>query len=62
MIKLNVGDVVELSNGSIGKIKTIDKTTLQFELDSENIITWFYVRDIHYINNVFIADHFNIIL
>lgn len=62
MIKLNVGDVVVLSNGTIGKIKNIDETTLQFELDSDNIITWFYVRDINYINNVFIVNHFDIIL
>jgi len=50
MIKLNVGDNVELFNHSKGSVKTIDKITYQFELDHENIITWFHIRNIKYLN------------
>lgn len=54
-IKLNIGDSVELFNGTKGKVINIDKRIHQFELD-DPFIVWFHIRNIKSVNEEIIDN------
>lgn len=55
MITVNVGDDVELFNGTKGVIDEIDKRVYQFTL-KEPYIIWFHLRDVKILNNKIIDN------
>ena len=50
MIKVNIGDRVELFNGTEGHVSQIDKSVYQFTFNNQYVI-WFHLRDIKFLND-----------
>lgn len=49
-IKVNIGDRVELFNGTEGHISEIDKSVNQFTFNNQYVI-WFHLCDIKFLND-----------
>ena len=50
MIKVNIGDRVELFNGTEGHVGEIDKSVNQFIFNNQYVI-WFHLNDIKFLND-----------